>query len=239
MSAQEHVSALEIEIIDLEEWSKTGKRAPQDRRYRIRIDRKFYVVQQTQITGRQLLALAEKTPPERFSIFQKLHGGEAKKISLDENVDLTTPGIERFYTLPLGETEGFSDRKDFQLPSEDVLFLEASGFAWETITEQGVQRVVINDFPLPSGYNQTSAQIFITISTGYPDTALDMMNFCPALTRLDGKGIRALTNVSFDGKLWQQWSRHRTTENPWRPGEDCLETHLALVKYSLEHELTK
>jgi hypothetical protein len=39
-------------------------------------------------------------------ITQKLRGGEVKKIGLDEEADFTTPGVERFMTLPLDQTEG-------------------------------------------------------------------------------------------------------------------------------------
>jgi hypothetical protein len=39
-------------------------------------------------------------------ISQKLRGGQTKRIDLDERVDFTTPGVERFMTLPLDQTEG-------------------------------------------------------------------------------------------------------------------------------------
>ena len=40
------------------------------------------------------------------SISQKLHGGQVKTIGLDEVADFTCPGVERFMTLPLDQTEG-------------------------------------------------------------------------------------------------------------------------------------
>jgi hypothetical protein len=42
-----------------------------------------------------------------------------------------------------------------------------------------------------------------------------------------------------DGKQFQQWSRHRTGANPWRPGLDNVCTHLLLVNSWLEKELRK
>ena len=66
-----------------------------------------------------------------------------------------------------------------------------------------------------------------------------MAFFFPALARLDGKAINAATPLQRDGKTFQQWSRHRTGQNPWRPGEDDVSTHLVLVEYWLEKELTR
>jgi hypothetical protein len=95
-----------VEEVDLEEYGKRGERPPRARRYRIRIDKAFFVVDHPTVTGRELLIMAGKTPPERFEIFQKLHGGQMKKVGLDEKVDLAQPGIERFQTIPLEATEG-------------------------------------------------------------------------------------------------------------------------------------
>lgn len=94
------------EVIDLEEYAKEGKRPPPSRKYRIRIDKQYYVVEKPSMIGRDILILADKKPPERFMLSQKLRGGEKKKIGLDEKVDFATPGIERFLTLPLDQTEG-------------------------------------------------------------------------------------------------------------------------------------
>lgn len=94
------------EIIDLEEYAKAGRKPPQARRYRIRIDKQYYVVSVSFMTGRELLNLAGKTPATNYEISQKLRGGESRRIELDEKADFTTPGIERFRTLPLDQTEG-------------------------------------------------------------------------------------------------------------------------------------
>ncbi len=96
------------EIIDVEEYAKAGREAPAGVRcrWRIRIDREKYVVEVARMTGSELLILAGKTPPERFKILQKLHGGQVEEIGLDEYADFTPPGVERFVTLPLDQTEG-------------------------------------------------------------------------------------------------------------------------------------
>lgn len=93
-------------VIDLEEYAKAGKKIPDSKLFRIRIDKDKYDVNVHAMTGRQLLALAGKNPPEGYSIFQKINGGQTKKIELDQTVDFRTPGIERFMTIPLDQTEG-------------------------------------------------------------------------------------------------------------------------------------
>ena len=94
------------EVVDLEEYAKAGRKPPRARRYRIRIDKQQYTVEVSSMTGRELLTLAGKTPVTNYMISQKMRGGEARKLGLDESADFTTPGLERFMTLPLDQTEG-------------------------------------------------------------------------------------------------------------------------------------
>lgn len=94
------------EIIDLEEYAKSGRNPPKAKKYRIRIDKEKFVVNVPAMTGRELLNLAGKTPATEYLIFQKFHNGDSKKIGLDEKADFTTPGVERFRTLPLDQTDG-------------------------------------------------------------------------------------------------------------------------------------
>lgn len=94
------------DIIDLEEYAKSGRKPPKARRYLIRIDKQKFVAEVSAMTGRELLNLAGKTPATNYMISQKIHGGEARKIGYDEQVDFTTPGLERFMTLPLDQTDG-------------------------------------------------------------------------------------------------------------------------------------
>lgn len=96
----------DVDILDVEECGKANHKPPKARRYRIRIDKKHYVVEQQIMTGRELLILAGQIPVEQFTIKQKLHGGESKVIGLGDTVDFSTKGVERFMTLPLDQTEG-------------------------------------------------------------------------------------------------------------------------------------
>jgi hypothetical protein len=105
--AVEIVEVIElVEIVDVEEFGRSNRKPPRAKRYRIRIDKHHYVVEVSYMTGRELLVLAGRTPPERWTISQKFHGGHTKPIGLDDVVDFTTHGVERFMTLPLDQNEG-------------------------------------------------------------------------------------------------------------------------------------
>lgn len=98
---------IEIVIIDIEEYAKAGRPVPtKAHSYRIRIDKEKFVVKVPAMTGRELLNLAGKTPATNYMISQKFRSGEAKKIGYDEKADFTAPGVERFMTLPLDQTDG-------------------------------------------------------------------------------------------------------------------------------------
>ena len=240
-------SLTEDEIVDLEEFGRAGRPLPPSaRRFRIRIDRTQYVVDVPEMTGRQLLELAGKTPPEQYALYQKSHGSSPVKVELDQVVDFRRPGIERFLVLPLDQTEGLVEsRRQFQLPADDQRFLAECGLRWETVVElqsansQPVQRVVFYGVPVPEGYNRRQVDLYFRIEGLYPDTHIDMAYVHPSLARVDGQPIANLADEAFDGRTWQRWSRHRTEANPWRPGVDNLETHFTLVPEWFRQEFQK
>lgn len=130
-------------------------------------------------------------------------------------------------------------RRQFSLPEADEQFLDSLGLTWETVILNGAQWLILHNYSVPAGYNHTPVFLAVRISPGYPDTQLDMVYFSPPLARADGKVIGALTTLMLDGKTYQQWSRHRTGANPWRPGDDDLSTHMELVRHWLEREFNK
>jgi hypothetical protein len=93
-------------VVDVEEHAKEGRPVPHATKYRIRIDRERYEVCAPTISGRELLQLAGRVPIERFAVYLKRNGGATERIGVDERVDLCGPGVERFVTLPLDQTEG-------------------------------------------------------------------------------------------------------------------------------------
>lgn len=130
-------------------------------------------------------------------------------------------------------------RRDFQLPEDDVVFLNSTELEWETVNDQGMQWLIVHGFDVSKGYNIATVNVAIKIEVGYPRTPLDMAYFFPNLSRLDEKPIGALSPQSIEGVVYQRWSRHRTAENPWRDGVDEISTHLALVSFWFEQEFLK
>lgn len=95
-----------VDEVDVEEFARAGKPIPKAKRYRIRVDKVKFTVEVSEMTGREILVLAGKEPPERYLLNQKKHGGVVEPIAQNQVVDFTAPGIERFMTLPMDQNEG-------------------------------------------------------------------------------------------------------------------------------------
>lgn len=128
-------------------------------------------------------------------------------------------------------------RRDFALPPDDVAFLEEMGWPWEAIRDGGTMWLLIHEYPVLDGYQINATSVALQLAVTYPEAQIDMAYFFPALSRVDGAAIRQLADQRLDGKVWQRWSRHRTAQNPWRPGVDGLETHMLLVGEWIAREL--
>jgi len=130
-------------------------------------------------------------------------------------------------------------RRQFTLLPADEEFLVQYGLPWEAVVD-GSQWILIHDFPTHDCYNYPKASIAIRLETGYPLSQLDMVYIYPALSRKDGQLIpQTQVNQPLDGREWQRWSRHRTGTNPWRAGEDSLETHIYLIEDWFVREFEK
>jgi hypothetical protein len=233
----------EIDLIDIEDHAKAnGGKPPKARRYRIRVDREKFTVEVSSMKGKEILTLAGKTPPERYLLNQKFRNGQVVPIGLEDNVDFTAPGVERFTTLPKDQTEGLVEtlpalRRSFALPEDDVAQLEAAGYQWETISENWF---LAHDFAVPAGYNLTLVSLAVQVPNGYPTSSLDMAFFYPWLQLSNSRTIpRADQGALIDGKKWQRWSRHYSPQNPWLAGEYNIITHLQLVRAWLERESSR
>jgi hypothetical protein len=95
----------ESEIIDLEEFARAGKSVPPGKRYRIRVDKDNFEVESAELTGAQILALVNKTA-DKYNLYQHIRGGQTKGIGPNDPVNLTEPGVERFTTMKIENTEG-------------------------------------------------------------------------------------------------------------------------------------
>ena len=130
-------------------------------------------------------------------------------------------------------------RRQFELPTADVEFLDGLGLPWETIRDGGGMWLLVHQYLVPAAYQPSSVSAAVSIPQSYPDAPLDMVYFRPHLARVDRSAIGALADQAIDGATWQRWSRHRTGENPWRVGHDSIETHFLLAREWLDREVRK
>ncbi|MXZ17785.1 MAG: hypothetical protein F4069_03410 [Rhodothermaceae bacterium] len=234
------------EPVDIESCSARDHHPPRARRYNVRIDNRRRIIDKDSITGRELLERADKTPYTRFHLDQQFANGETKRIGYDDVVNLCTPGVERFMTIPLDQTDGAlvsleatELRRQFDLSLDDRKHLDARGFPWETVQDGIRLWLLVHGWPVPKGYNTNEVTVAIMIPSSYPTAELDMAYFYPSLTRVDNRPITGTSELSIGGQNFQRWSRHRTGQNPWRPGLDSIATHLSMVESWLEREFEK
>lgn len=115
------------------------------------------------------------------------------------------------------------------LPPGDEAFLNDKGVPFEVSQEGVTTCVLLPGWSLPAGYTESSSDLLLRLSAGYPDVPPDMWWFSPDLIRTDGQTIPA-TDLHEEhlGRTWQRWSRH-FNGGQWLPGHDTLESFLALV----------
>jgi len=94
------------EIINVEEYAKEGKNPPKEKVvYRFRVGKTYAESEERWITGKNIL-IKVGLEPSQHRLYQKLNGGQRLPIAVEQEVDLASPGLERFETIPLDPTEG-------------------------------------------------------------------------------------------------------------------------------------
>lgn len=180
-------------------------------------------------------------PTKAWDIFLLVAGQPKKKVDVDFDVDLTTPGIERIRLMQRNVDNGEAPtpklRREFRLLEVDEAHLDATRLNWETIKCDERRWLIINDYPLLPGYKPTKVKLALDIPKNYPQAQLDMFYFYPAVTRCDGAAIpNTQITAVIEGGQFQGWSRHRNGAHPWDPFSDNVATQLALVEHSLARE---
>jgi hypothetical protein len=228
------------EVIDLEECAKADRKPPRAKLYRFKVNETVCTWPHETILGRQILEQAGLTPPKDYTLREKMSGGVPRRIELEEKVDLRKHGVEKFRAIKKGQHEGEAQgRRGAPVLEQDRLFLDRYGLPWESIAE-GCAWVLLHGFPIPEGANRRHVTVALRMETGYPITQLDMMYVYPPLARNDGRVIPQTNSMqTLDGKQFQRWSRHRTPNNPWVPGQDSLETHIYLIEEFFQTEFSR
>ena len=126
-------------------------------------------------------------------------------------------------------------RRTFHMREIDKEFLDANYSGWETIIDGATPWLILNDFPIPDGYDHHKVQAAIQISSGYPSAQLEMVFLLPGISLINGSQINNLCFQPIEGQSWQRWSRHYH----WRLGVDDLSTHVERIKSWLADELNR
>lgn len=79
---------------------------PKDQVYTFKVDKGKFVTEKTSLTGEEILLAAGLTPVNEYELIQKFCGKKRERIELEDVVDLTVPGIEKFVSIPLDQREG-------------------------------------------------------------------------------------------------------------------------------------
>lgn len=227
----------EQESLDLNDCFCKGAEPYITYKYIIKINRDKFEVEQERITGSEIITLIGKDPStNRVRMFTSKGKVIIKN---NEEVDLTSCGVERFVVEPLDCTEGFINSIQFKnLLPEDLSYLSLFPKV-DYLSINGINWLVFRSHSIPKGYNVETADIAIMIPNTYPVGELDMIYVHPPLNRVDGKPINALANQEIEGKSYQRWSRHRTVNNKWNPEIDNIESHMDLMISCLIEEFKK
>ncbi|POR41327.1 multiubiquitin domain-containing protein [Methylobacterium sp. V23] len=199
-----------------------------DRSFRILIDDKDIEWPKPVVSGLVLKRLAG-VDPAKHDVYQEIRGADDILVRNTDLIDLTKPGVERFFTAVAQTTEGL-----LALPPRDANYLETRGIAHDVFEEGGSRGIILRGFTLPVGkFSVPAADILILLPPGYPDCSPDMFYCIPWLTfATTGTEPRATqVRQQFQGLTWQRWSRHN---HEWRPGIDGLHTMVKRVERALE-----
>ena len=92
----------ENETIDIATFTGKGLKLPKAKKYKVFINDKTATFTHPVVTGREILEEVGQQPCECFVVVQIIHGRHLDIIDLDEKVDLSTSGFERFVTRESG-----------------------------------------------------------------------------------------------------------------------------------------
>ncbi len=90
----------------------------------------------------------------------------------------------------------------------------------------GFIHVIIQNYPLPGGYNKKLTDLLIKVPVSYPNGNPDMFWADVDLTLADGRGPKSTSRENIFGKDWLRFSWH---PGKWNPGRDNLETYLGFI----------
>lgn len=179
--------------------------------------------------------------PNDWIIILKVAGQPKRQLSVGDDIDLRTLGIEKVRLTAKDVNNGearAAPSRDFALLETDETYLDGLGLQWETSRADGSRWLFIQDYPVPDGYAERSTTLAVMVPPAYPQAEIDMFYVHPHLHLKSGVQIPATEALQVIGGIsFQRWSRHRGSIKPWNPRSDNVVTHLALVDTALLKEI--
>lgn len=123
------------------------------------------------------------------------------------------------------------------LPQQDLDYLSSLDIEdYKVEVEGDMTCVVLHGWRLPPGFDRSTVDVLLRLSTGYPDVPPDMWWFSPRVHRSDGATLQATdTTETYLGREWQRWSRHLEA-GQWKQGVDNLKSYVSMMRERLKSE---
>lgn len=193
------------------------------------------------ILVRDALIKADIDPNAGWTIRLKIRGEPKRKVTLDDVIDLTHPGIERLKLIEDKINNGEAAapiQRQFRLLDKDEQYLDSCGLLWETVDDRR-RWLLVHHYPLPDGYTEKSCCLAIEVPQNYPAAEIDMFYCLPHLVLVRGTSIpQTEYRQVIQGREFQRWSRHRDP-GQWSPVRDSVLSHLGLVEESICREVAQ
>jgi hypothetical protein len=169
-----------------------------------------------------------------WNIILKVRGEPKRALEISDEIDLTTPGIEKLRLSPKVINNGEAPtqlRHDFPLLPKDEAYLSQRELNWQTLIDGKRRWLLIKDFPVSNGLSHKLVDIAIDVPATYPQAEIDMFFCYPHLSKSNGSEIAQTSGrTPIYGRQFQQWSRHLNGSTRWNPSTDSVMSHIALIE---------
>jgi hypothetical protein len=178
--------------------------------YTFKVNNKKFETNESKITGRQLLTIANLSPAEDYELLYKINEKGFTPIQLDEVIDLKTAGIEGFRARPYKEIiikvddNEFKVNECFMTPNEimSVAGLDSDRYSLNELRDGGVEVTYKDD---------VQHKISITKKSCFISCKLDLVIDCVIVNAK----IKPWVNdkISFDDVVVLEYGSISTDQN--------------------------
>jgi hypothetical protein len=117
------------------------------------------------------------------------------------------------------------------LPPKLASEIEQLDLRPEVREDGGFINLIFKDFPIPPGYNRSTADLLVRMPMAYPDAGPDMFWTIPELTLRNGAAPQAGEQLEMHvGRQWRRFSWHMA----WKPNAVNLRGFMDFIRSRLE-----